>query len=154
MYLYVYDTVTDFWSEQSIDSRVVGFAHNKTGMYMLCEDGYVYKMDTVDYSHDWSFETDLITNKTVDIKHIKKLQMLVELGNGADLKAYILYDDEIFNEKTSHLVYSSKRTGKFPVRVKPRKTANYGFKLHIEGYGYAKLYELEIFIEAGGDMYV
>jgi hypothetical protein len=26
--------------------------------------------------------------------------------------------------------------------------------LHIEGYGYVKLYELEIFVEAGGDLYV
>ena len=153
-YLYVYDTLTEYWSEQSIDSRVVSFAHNKNGMYMICEDGCIYKMDTIDYSHDWFFETDLITNKTVDIKHIKKLQMLVELGRGADIQVYILYDDEEFDENTSHLVYSIKRTGKFPVRVKPRRTANYGFKLHIGGYGYAKISELEIFMESGGDMYV
>lgn len=163
-YLYVYDTFTDLWSEQSIDSRVLSFAHNKNGMYMLCADGCVYKMDTDDYSHIWSFETDLITNKTVDIKHIKKLQMLVELENkeNTNIDVYILYDDEVFDnlepeEKAKRLVYSNetrKRYGKFPIRVKPRKTANYGFKLHIEGKGYVKLYELEIFVEQGGDLYV
>ena len=153
-HLFVYDTYTDLWSEQSIDSKVWSFAHNKNGMYMLCEDGCVYKMDTDDYSHEWSFETDLITNKTVNIKHIKKLQMLVEVATNAKLDVYILYDDEEFNETTSHLVYTSSKTGKFPIRVKPRKTANYGFKLHIKGTGYIKLYELEIFVEAGGDMYV
>ena len=153
-YLYVYDTFTELWSEQSIDSRVVGFAHNKNGMYMLCYDGCIYKMDTGYYNHKWSFETDLITNQTVDIKHIKKLQMLVELAENANMQVYILYDDEEFDKDKSHLVYTSKKKGKFPIRVKPRKTANYGFKLHFEGYGYAKLYELEIFIEAGGDMYV
>ena len=153
-HLFVYDTYTDLWSEQSIDSKVWSFAHNKNGMYMLCEDGSVYKMDTDDYSHEWSFETDLITNKTVNIKHIKKLQMLVEVATNANMQVYILYDDEEFNETTSHLVYTSSKTGKFPIRVKPRKTANYGFKLHIEGTGYVKLYELEIFVEAGGDMYV
>lgn len=153
-YLYVYDTYTDLWSEQSIDNKVISFAHNKNGMYMLCADGYVYKMDTDIYSDNWSFETDLITNKTVDIKHIKKLQMLVEAEEDATMQVYILYDNEKFNEK-SHLVYSSKeRTGKFPIRVKPRNTANYGFKLHIKGSGYVKLYELEIFVEAGGDLYV
>ena len=152
-YLYVYDTFTDLWSEQSVDGSVQSFAHNKNGMYMLC-DGMVYKMDTDVYNHDWSFETDLITNKTVDIKHIKKLQMLVDVAQDANLKVYILYDDEEFNESTSHLVYSSTRAGKYPIRVKPRKTANYGFKLHFEGTGYVKLCELEIFIEAGGDMYV
>lgn len=167
-YLYVYDTFTELWSEQSVADRVVGFAHNKNGMYMLSSDGNVYKMDTNQYMHEWSFETDLITNKTVDIKHIKKLQMLVDIPeeiNGIDnladdetnpayMKVYIIYDDEVFDENESHLVYTSKRRGKFPIRVKPRKTANFGFKLHFEGSGYMKLYELEIFIEAGGDLYV
>ena len=153
-YLYVYDTYTELWSEQSIVNKVLSFAHNKNGMYMLTENGFIYKMDTNDYKHDWSFATDLITNKTVDIKHIKKLQMLVEVAKSANFKVYILYDDEEFDKNTSHLVYTSKKTGKFPVRVKPRKTANYGFKLHFEGYGYVKLYELEIFVEAGGGMYV
>lgn len=153
-YLYVYDTFTELWSEQSITDRVISFAHNKNGMYMLCDDGYVYKMDTGNYNHEWSFETDLITNKTVDIKHIKKLQMLVDIAVNANMRVYILYDDEEFDENTSHLVYSSKKSGKLPIRVKPRKTANYGFKLHFDGVGYVKLYELEIFIEAGGDMYV
>ena len=153
-HLYVYDTVTELWSEQSIDSKVLNFAHNKNGMYMLCDDGHIYKMDTKNYNHNWSFETELITNKTVDIKHIKKLQMLVELNANANMQVYVLYDNEVFNKNTSHLVYSSNKSGRFPIRVKPRNTANYGFKLHFEGYGYAKLYELEIFVEAGGDMYV
>ena len=162
-YLYVYDTFTELWSEQSIEHQVLSFAHNKNGMYMLCTDGYVYKMDTDVYADIWSFETDLITNKTVDIKHIKKLQMLVELeSESTGLDVYILYDNETFDgllpeEKPKRLVYSNetrKRYGKFPIRVKPRNTANYGFKLHIEGSGYVKLYELEIFVEAGGDLYV
>ena len=153
-YLYVYDTFTNLWSEQNITDRVINFAHNKNGMYMLCEDGYIYKMDTDNYNHGWSFETDLITNKTVNIKHIKKLQMLVEVAESANMQVYILYDDEVFDKSTSHLVYSSKKSGRLPVRVKPRKTANYGFKLHFEGTGYVKLYELEIFVEAGGDLYV
>ena len=171
-YLYVYDTYTELWSERNIgELKVISFAHNKNGMHMLTADGYIYKMDTDDYVHNWSFETDLITNKTVDIKHIKKLQMLVDIPEyindvpndsvhgDAYLKAYILYDDEVFDDMTSaekakRLVYTSTKMGRFPIRVKPRKTANYGFKLHIEGQGYVKLYELEIFVEAGGDMYV
>ncbi len=190
-YLYVYDTFTGLWSEQSIENKVLNFAHNKSGMYMLCDNGCVYKMNSGSYMHKWSFETDLITNKTVDIKHIKKLQMLVDIpqfvNNGdfniiveygtndityANMQVYILYDDEVFDKDKSHLVYTSVKEkdygsgfvpikpeidyklGKFPIRVKPRKTANYGFRLHFEGAGYVKLYELEIFIEAGGDLFV
>lgn len=153
-HLYTYDTYTEMWSEQSIENRVLSFAHNKNGMYMLCDNGFIYQMDTGSYNHEWNFETDLITNKTVNIKHIKKLQMLVEAKTDAEFKVYILYDDEVFSEDASHLVCSSERVGKYPIRVKPRNTANYGFRLHFEGKGYVKLYELEIFIEAGGDLYV
>ena len=95
-----------------------------------------------------------ITNKTVNIKHIKKLQMLVDIPATSNMRVYILYDDEEFDKNTSHLVYTSHKSGRHPIRVKPRKTANYGFKLHFEGTGYIKLYELEIFVETGGDMYV
>ena len=172
-YLYVYDTYTELWSEQSVEHKVLSFAHNKDGMYMLCDDGYIYQLDTGLYRQEWSFETDFITNQTVNIKHIKKLQMLVDIpekinnkancgedGEDANLKVYILYDDKDFDEmlsdeKAKYLVYDSKgKTGKFPIRVKPRKTANYGFKLHFEGTGYVKIYELEIFVESGGDLYV
>lgn len=157
-YLYVYDTYTELWSEQSVTSRILSFANNQNGMYMLHKSGHLRKV--TDFSGgSWYFETDLITNKTVDIKHIKKLQMLVEATDETWMKVYILYDDEKFDELTSderdnHLVYHSKKSGKFPIRVKPRKTANYGFKLRVEGMGYAKLYELEIFVESGGDLYV
>lgn len=162
-YLYVYDTYTELWSEQGVGSRVLSFAHNKNGMYMLCENGIVYQIDTEDYEHNWSFETDLVTNKSVDIKHIKKIQMLVEHPSESELQIYILYDDEEFDElaTTSEIqnrcVYNTVvkgKCGKYPIRVKPRKTANYGFKLHIQGIGYAKIYGLEVFIEQGGDLYV
>lgn len=151
--LFVYDTIAENWSEQTIYDTVLSFAHNKHGMYMLCDDGYIYKMDTGNYRHSWSFETDLITNETVNIKHIKKIQMFADIATGANIKVYVLYDNEEFDENTSHLVYSSTGYGQKPIRVKPRQTANYGIKLHIEGYGYVKLYELELFMENGGDLY-
>lgn len=150
--LFVYDTYTEHWSEQSISDSVLSFAHIKNGMYMLC-GSTVYKMDTGVYNHSWSFETDLITNQTVNIKHTKKIQMFADIASDANIKVYILYDDEEFDESTSHLVYSSVGHGQKPIRVKPRQTASYGIKLHIEGYGYVKLYELELYMEAGGDLY-
>lgn len=152
--LFVYDTLVEQWSEQSIDVGILNFAYNKNGMYMLSEDGEIFKMDTDNYKHSWSFETDLITNQTVDIKHVKKIQMFAEIADGAKINVYLLYDDDEFDEDTSHLVYSSDRYGQTAIRVKPRQTANYGVKIHVEGYGYVRLYELEIVVAAGGDLYV
>ncbi len=152
-HLFVYDTISECWAEQYIENQVLSFAHNKNGMYMLCDNGYVYKMNTGNYQHLWSFETDLITNETVDIKHIKKIQMFAEIAAESDIKVYMLYDDEKFNKNTSHLVYQSIGQGQKAIRAKPRKTASYGIKLHVEGYGYVRLYELELLIENGGDLY-
>ncbi len=162
-HLFTYDSLTGQWSEQEINTTVFGFAHNKYGMFMLCYDengdGAVYKMDTNEYNHIWSFETDLITNQTVDIKHIKKIQMLADIGDNASLYVYILYGDEVWDPDDPdkhHLVYASDVKGKVPIRVKPRnkRNANYGFKLHVEGSGYVRIYELEILFQQGGDLFV
>lgn len=151
-YFFVYDTMVDEWSEREIDEEIVGFANNSQGVYMATKTK-IYKLNTNDFSQKWAFETDLVTNNTVDIKHIKKLQMLGDFDN-CDLDVYILYDNEVFNAETSHKVFSRTLNGRHPIRVKPRKTAHYGFKLHFEGNGYAKLYELEIFTQQGGVLYV
>lgn len=162
--LFVYDTFFDFWSEQSISETVLSFVHNKNGMYMLVKSGTIYKMNTGDYGddtdkHEWSFETDLITNETVNIKHIKKLQMLIEKRGLGAIKVYMLYDNEAFEEDKSHLVYETPESdyggrGLKTIRVKPRKTVNFGVKLHVEGWGYVKIHELELFTEPGGELYV
>jgi hypothetical protein len=155
-HFFVYDTMIDEWSERDLSeySEIRGFANNSQGVYMATFDG-IYKLNTSDYTEQkWAFETDLMTNRTVDIKHIKKLQMLGDFNN-CDLDVYILYDDEEFNAETSHKVYSRvDLVGRKPIRVKPRMTAHYGFKLHFEGVGYAKLYELEMFAQQGGELYV
>lgn len=152
--MFVYDTISEQWAERELDFKVLNFAHNRHGMYLLAADGIVYKMDTDDYSHAWSFETDLVTNKTVDIKHIKKIQMFADIAEYASIKVYVLYDDEVFDENKSHLVYQNGGYGQKAIRIKPRNTASYGIKLHVEGYGYIRLYELELFMENGGDLYV
>ncbi len=176
---YVYDTLTGVWTERSIDinpnkdcEKVIGFAHNNRGMFMLGGDGRIYKLDTGEYdSTEWSFETELITRQSsasssssaytsVNIKHIKKLQMLAEIeptetDNKPYLKIYALYDGEKFDENTSQLVYDSgDKTGVLPVRIKLRKSAHYSVKLHVEGKGMVRLYNMELFMEKGGDLYV
>lgn len=161
-YLFVYDSLVGQWSQQSIDFSVLNFAHNKNGMYMLADDGIIYKIDTGEYNHEWSFETDMSTAltasssssyQTVNIKHISKFQMLAYIEGS--MKIYALYDGEEFDADKSHLLYDSGgKTGMIPIRVKPRMTANYGFKLHFEGHGYVRLYEMELRTEAGGEIYV
>lgn len=147
-----YDTIVGQWSEQEAAERVLNFAHNKMGMFALCDDGCVYRLDSGIYG-DWAFETDLITNENLNIKHIKRIQMLVDMECRSKIDVYFLYDGETFDKKQSHHVCTLTGKGLKTMRIKPRKTAHYGVKVHVEGSGYVKLHEMEIFFEEGGALY-
>lgn len=156
--LFVYDTYISAWSERACDGgKILAFAHNTNGMYAILNGLGIYKLDTNSFNLSWKFETDLITNSTVDVKHVKKIQMLAHFGKDegdiANMKVYFLYDGEEFS-KSAHLVYEGSASGQKVIRVKPRKTASYGVKIHVEGTGYVRLYEMELFMEGGGDLYV
>lgn len=156
--LFVYDTLTGLWGEEAVESEIVGFSKNNLGMYALTGEGEIYRLDTENYNHDWFIETDFFTNNSVDIKHIKKVQMLADIYSGSIVRAYILYDGEKFDREKAHLIFEKENTGdkavKLPIRVLPRRTASYGFKIRIEGTGYAKLYQMELGLTGGGEKYV
>ena len=152
-HIFVYDTQTGYWSETEVAAAVINFAHNMNGMYALCDDGTIYCINSGMYNHDWAFETDLMTNETVDIKHVKKIQMLAYLDDKATIDAYFLYDDEKMNPEAHH-VCSLKGGGQKAIRVKPRNTAHYGVKLRIEGHGYVRLNSLELTFDYGGELHV
>lgn len=162
--LFVYDTYTGFWTEEDIrneageEMEIVSFAICDKGVFLVDADFNLYKLDTKDYDHEWMMETDFILNNTVDIKHINKVQLFAELSPGTKVRAYILYDGEEFSEETSHLIIERENRGEktinVPIRVVPRKTANYGFKIRIEGYGFVKLYQMELLITGGGEKYI
>lgn len=173
--LFVYDSLTGLWAEEDVGTETitvpgenegdtfeitqqiefVGFTKSDDGFYGLTTSGKVFRLDTKDYNHEWYIETDFFTNNSVDIKHIQKVQMLCDIAPGSSIKAYILYDDEEFNPETSHKIFERQNTTekeiKMPIRVIPRKTANYGFKIRIEGEGFSKLYQMELGITGGGE---
>ncbi|MBQ3463824.1 MAG: hypothetical protein IJH36_12135, partial [Clostridia bacterium] len=99
----------------------------------------------------------------VSVKHISKLQMLAYIPKDSSMNIYALYDSEEYikgedkdwnDNNKAHLLWSSDgRSGMIPIRLKPRMTANYGFKLHFEGSGYVRLYEMELRTAAGGELF-
>lgn len=150
--IFVYDTLVDEWSEIEASEDILSFAQQGGGMFALSKSGIVYRIDTNDYRHSWSFETDLMTNETIDIKHLQKIQVFAEMEQNASLRIYALYDDEKFNP-TSQLVFSGGHTGKNLIRIKPRNSASYGIKLHFEGFGFVRIYEAELLMQSGGELY-
>ncbi len=165
-HLFVYDTLVGEWSERALPGgAVLSFAHNDCGMYMLCTDGKIYRLDTDKYNgQEWSFETDLFLNKSAQIKHIKSIRLMAEFGKESALKIYGVYENsDRRNTSGKHssrlkevLLYQSKEgaSGRHAIRIKPRMTADYGFKLRFDGEGYVKLYQMETGITGGGELYV
>jgi len=154
VHIFVYDTLNSMWAEQECHSEVLSFAHTSGGMYMLCADGRIYKMDTGLYSHAWSFETDLCTGHSIDIKHIDKVQIMCDMASDSVLRVYALYGDEVFDERRSQLLCERKGAGRRCVRIRPRMTAEYGYRLRFEGFGYVKIYQMEIETSEGGELFV
>lgn len=154
--LFVYDTYVGEWSERTVPlngdaaDSVVGFAHNDTGMYMACEHNGIYKLDTDTFDgQEWSFETDTITNHTVDIKHLNKFQIYAEFQR-TSLKVYAIYDDK----EPTEIYFGEELEGIKPIRVLIRKSANYSLKLRFEGKGYMKLHSMNLITSSGGNLYV
>ena len=157
--LFVYDTRFRQWAEEFINFEILSFAFNNNGMYCLAKEGMLYKIDSGIYTNQfWYCETDLYIGKSIDIKHISKIQLLADIAANSTLYIYCLYDDEEFNVNTTQQVYAYTNTSgsskRQPIRIIPRQTASYGFKLRISGIGYSKLYQLELFLRQGGELYV
>lgn len=154
--LFVYDTLYGQWSQMDIDQRVLCFTSNDNDLFMLCEDNKIYKLNTKNFQHDWAAETDFQINRTIDIKHIKKIQILAELAPESNIRVYVTYDGAEL-DKTRDLVYSFDNafddTKKLPIRILPRKSACMGYKIRLEGYGYAKIYQMELLVTGGGELF-
>lgn len=165
-HFFVYDSFNGAWSERQVRAKVISMCFIKNGMYILTSGesessdtlspGTVYRINGDEYDgQEWCFETDITSAKNINIKHIKKVQILADAESRAEIKVYALYDNEVFDENTSHLLYDSDgRYGRLTVRVKPRMTSGYGFKLHICGKGYVKIYNMSIDVTGGGEKLV
>lgn len=152
--LFVYDNMYGQWSVMETDKKILCFTNNDSKLFMLADDNKIYKLNEENYDHDWACETDFYTGGTIDIKHIRKIQIYADVDVGSSIKVSIIYDS---NADDNTVVYDYVNTGeamkKIPIRVLPRKSACYGYKIRIEGHGYARVYQMEITLTGGGELY-
>ena len=143
------------WTVYDMESDPVCFASDSESIYTLSSDGKVRQLNTSDYNHAWYLETDLSICSTLDIKRLKSLQILADIGTGANVKAYALKESETFSEESSQLLFDSKnKTGNVVLRCMIRKTAGWSHRIRICGTGYVKLYAMQLRYSAGGERFV
>jgi hypothetical protein len=153
-HLFVYDTLVMQWAEEDIDEAVISFAKNSAGFYLLTEGGNIYRIDSGDYAGQaWSAETDLTAGRTIDIKHIQKIQILADVGAGSAIKAHLIYDGENDPQEIYSYTNALGVEKRAVIRVVPRNTAHWGVKLRLSGTGFSRVYQAEITLKGGGELY-
>lgn len=160
------------------DAEIVQFATLDYGICALTKgDGFtgsrVYFIDwaeeaaenatgldwTPTYSADWWFESDFMMRARgglLNVRRAKKLTVLCEGVENAEIAAYLLTDDEIFDPDTARLVGSItfSEDGIRELRVLTRQFSGWAHRLRFVGSGYVKIWAVELQVSWGGDLYV
>lgn len=148
--IYVYDTYCQAWSVRTAKNRIIGFAKCNFGFFCIDDTGVLTKLDTASADGvEWSFETDLMTTGSCDIKHVDKLQMCCDIDDGGSVNITIIDEKDTEQELWS----SGSRDGYVVARVKIRKSACNAFKIRVSGVGNVCIRSMELFIKQGGELY-
>lgn len=179
-YLYVnnasyamrYDTTYGVWTEQAIpvkESEVVDVSANNAAehdVHMFSSDGYVYTPSAeAAHGRKWRAETDLICLSHMDIRRIKKIQIMgtcdtdgIPAGKKSKIRVYLLRRGEKFDEIASHLVarkdfQSGQGEVYFTLRALTRMFSSVGHRLYITGDGIFRIVGIDMKLSYGGDLY-
>ena len=154
--LYVYDTQSGGWCEEDAPSTgIMNFAKTDFGFFYMTGGGEIYRMDDDYTDRGWFFETELFTNARLDNKRVRKVELYGDFSQNTNVKVYLLKHDETFDSTSSRKVYDKTfgEAKRASIRIPVRNTGGEGYKLHVEGTGYAKLYHMEAVVEEGGNRY-
>lgn len=155
--LYVYDTRFGAWLRED-DLHVTDFAWHDGGLYMLTADGNILlcggareipidAQEEQDFS--WEAEFADFTGKEPNKKIIHKLQLRIELDEGADAQAWIQFDsDGRWTQFGERMGPNVKRSYVLP--IVPRRCDH--FRIKITGFGGCRIWSLSQHIRTGSEL--
>lgn len=142
----VYSTSSGAWSSLTVGTEVLSLSA-ANGIYALTAGGDVLRLDTDDYTAEFSFATDIMTEGSIDIKRFKKLQAAVEIDNGG----YIRIELETDGRERRELISSCGRYGKIILRCGITMAAGVSHRLIFSGRGHVTLRGFELRYTVGGE---
>lgn len=177
-YLYVnnadialrYDTTYGLWTRQSLpmglsEKMVRDISANNASSHDVCilgTDGVVYAPDA-ETGGRWHAETDMMCLSKMDIRRIKKIEIMGEFdGSGSAegdrnyIRVFLLKTGEIFDAGRSRLIAKKEFGGGksyFALRSMIRMSSDTGHRLYIEGNGSCRITSIRMKISYGGDLY-
>ncbi len=149
--IFVYDFAVGVWSSLTAPCDVSFFMGISDALFALSGDGELYKMDTLDNYGEWSFDTEDMTENSLDIKRIQKIKVLFDIGPSASMKV-----ESILSGGRGGVCYRYQNNTEEKKRVRGeialRGTVDWCLRLRFSGEGYFKLLGLEIEMTYGGEI--
>ena len=165
-HLMVYDTTTGLWMRED-DVHVLAFAQCQTETFMLTAEGKVWALKAGEYSKDffmlgsdykveateekdeeigWCLRTGELLAFTPNNKHVSKIQLLLELGNGAEATVSIRKDNDPWQTAMS-ITGAVKKRHTLPIY--PKRCDR--LQVEIAGVGDVKLLGMSRMVESGSE---
>lgn len=134
--LYVYDTQTGLWHKED-EVHITHFTRWAGNLYLLTEAGELWIAGnandppadtTAEGRIEWFAEFSDFTEDDPNKKGLSKIQIRLELDNGAEVKVFVMYDSDGEWVQAGHAIGESiKRSYYLPVI--PRRSDHYRLKL-------------------------
>ncbi|MBE6920169.1 MAG: hypothetical protein E7468_01225 [Ruminococcaceae bacterium] len=155
--LYVYDTQTGLWFKED-DSQAVGFARHDGKLYMQTKMGQLLITGNVpaqpeeaelEETVQWFAEFADITEKDPNKKGISKLQLRLELEEGANVQVWMMLDSDGKWMPVGQAVGEGKKRSYY-LPIVPRRADHYRLKL--TGTGGCRIYSLTLESYSGSEL--
>lgn len=181
-YLYVitgedylrYDTTYGVWTRLNlptmVDVNVKDASANNSAqhnVHILCDDGYAYTPNAEKVCDmEWYAETDLLCLSRMDIRRIKKIQIMGVCDRSygeSHVKVYLLRRGDIFGgdrlENDAKLIAEKNFAQEdvesvFTIRALIRMYSSMGHRIRIVGKGAVRILGIDMKLSYGGDLYV
>ena len=155
--LYVYDTQTGLWFKED-SSQAVGFVRHEGNLYMQSNTGQVLILGNIlnapedaiwEKDVEWFAEFADFTEKDPNKKGVGKLQLRLELEEGATVQAWMMFDsDGQWVPVGNAIGEGAKRSYYLP--IVPRRADHYRLKL--TGTGRCRIYSLTVETYSGSEL--
>ena len=156
-WLYVYDTQKGMWHIED-GTHVTHFARHKGNLYFLNAAGEIWicgnPVDPPEGAEeeepqDFMVEFTDFTEEDPNKKSVSKIQLRMELGEGAYAQLYILYNSGGPWEKVGECVYDQEKQSHYLPLV-PRRCDHY--RLRVVGKGQCRIYSLSRDVTIGSEL--
>ena len=142
-FMYIYNTQNGEYGKISINNELKGFAANDVGQFFLVGNS-IYSGITYDNA-EWSFETCIYTDKTVNPKRIKEIDFICDMGLYSSITVSLVRKEGTYGTITDEdELYTTDKSGLISVKLNVRGYQLSAYKLKFSGEGDVKVHNLEV----------